>query len=367
MKKILIDLTQLPIKATGVKYYAKNLVFGLDNQNEYILLIQNDEDFFDKIDKINIKKIKLKYSIFRIFIFRIILEQFYLPYLAFKYRLNAIHSLHYSFPIFAPCKKIVTCHDMTFFKYPDYHEKRKVIYFKFFIILLSRFVDKVIFISKSTMTDFVYIFPKFDQSKASVIYINIKKDRKIKLQKKNNFQNFKLKNKKYILYVGTIEPRKNILNLVKAFKYFRNNRNLYLVIAGKIGWLSENIKKILERKNNRIIYLNYVSENLKNHLLKNATALIYPSFYEGFGIPLIEAMYFELPTIASNSSSMKEIINNSSFKINPKNHFDIIKKLNLILENKKIYSNIKQKMILRSKYFEKMNANDLYSDLYKKI
>ena len=220
MKKILIDLTQLPKQSTGVKYYALNLILGLDDQNEYILLIQNDEESFDKINKKNIKKLKLKYSIFRIFIFRIILEQIYLPYIAIKYRLDAIHSLHYSFPIFSPCKKIVTCMDMTHFKFPEYHEKKKIIYFKFFINLLSKYADKVIFISKSTMFDFVQTFPKFDQSKAKIIYINVKKDIKTKLQNYDyNFLNFKIKKKKYLLYVGTVEPRKNISNLIRAFKY----------------------------------------------------------------------------------------------------------------------------------------------------
>jgi glycosyltransferase involved in cell wall biosynthesis len=368
MKKILIDLTQLPKQGTGVKYYALNLILGLDDQNEYILLIQKNEECFDKINKKNIKKLKLKYYIFRIFIFRIILEQIYLPYLAIKYRLDAIHSLHYSFPIFSPCKKIVTCMDMSHFKCPEYHEKKKVIYVKFFTNLLSKYADKVIFISKSSMFDFVQTFPKFDQSKAKLIYINVKKDIKTKLQNyDDNFLNFKIKKKKYLLYVGTVEPRKNISNLIRAFKYFRNNKDLYLVIAGKIGWFSENIKKILERKNKRIIYLNYISEDFKNYLFKNALAFIYPSFYEGFGIPLIEAFYYDLPTIASNNSSMKEVVNNSSFKINSQNHYDIIMKLKLILENEKIYLDIQQKIRIRSKYFNRMNSNESYSEIYRNI
>ena len=174
MANILIDLTQIPSIKTGVAIYAKGYITKLkDTQNKYFLLIQNDEKDYDNLENQNIFIIRLKYKIFRNFFFRTLMEQIYIPYLSIKMKIDVVHSMHYSFPFFLFCKRVISVHDMTFFLFPEYHVKIKVIYFRFFIKLIPYFADKIVFVSKSTQSDFLQQFPKTDRSKIEQIYVGI--------------------------------------------------------------------------------------------------------------------------------------------------------------------------------------------------
>ena len=212
---VLIDFTQIPLQKVGVGVYALNLVkeiAKLNYENKYYIVIQDDEHSLDDIENRNFQFLSIQSKIFRKLIFRFFLEQFIIPYIAVKNKIDIIHSLHYSFPLFAPgVKRVVTIHDMTFFKFPQYHELIKRYYFRFFTCLAAKFADRVITISESTKKDFLAITGA-KKDKTDLIYLGKENWSHCTFTtEKTEF----VKNKygikgQYLFFIGTIEPRKNL-------------------------------------------------------------------------------------------------------------------------------------------------------------
>ncbi len=123
----------------------------------------------------------------------------------------------------------------------------------------------------------------------------------------------------YFLYVGTLQPRKNLSRLVEA--YAQSGVSHHLVLAGRVGWLAEELLATIDRKpaevRGRIHLPGYVSEEEKTRLLRGATALLYPSLYEGFGFPVLEAQAVGTPVLCANSSSLPEVAGDSALLVNP--------------------------------------------------
>lgn len=132
---------------------------------------------------------------------------------------------------------------------------------------------------------------------------------------------------KYILFVGTIEPRKNISRLVTAFGILKEKYNIphQLVLAGGKGWQDEGIYEKLEqcKHRNEIILTGFVSNEEKNSLYKNAEAFVFPSLYEGFGIPPLEAMCWDCPVVVANAASLPEVVGDGAELVNPFDEEDI--------------------------------------------
>lgn len=167
------------------------------------------------------------------------------------------------------------------------------------------------------------------------------------------FKNYKI-NFEYILYIGSFSPRKNILGLIEAFsKICIKNPTIKLLIVGLKGksyeiYLNRSLKLNLE---NKIIFTDFIETNHLPYFYNGATCFIYPSFYEGFGLPPLEAMACGIPVIASNLTSIPEILKNAPIYINPHNIDDIYEKINLILNDKLLHKTFVQKSIEHSKLF----------------
>jgi glycosyltransferase involved in cell wall biosynthesis len=356
--KVLVDLTQIPRKKAGVGIYALNLVMQLPNVDKnsiFIIVIQNDDDELSKIEYPNLIIIKVNKKIFRKFIFRCVFEQLIIPLIAIYHKVDIIHSIHYSFPLIPlKVKKVVTIHDLTFFYFPEYHQKVKIIYFRLFVYMASKYADMVIAVSRSTIKDLKKI-TKVNMDNVELIYLGgfIKKD---------NYSQFEIEKvkrkygitKPYFLFIGMIEPRKNLVGLIKEFeKFHTKNRDYQLVIVGKIGWKSEEVFHVLKSSiiKNQIIFTGYVSDDEKNCLLTGSYLFIYPSKYEGFGLPIIEAMSLSVPTICSNISSMPEISGNAALLVNPNKKDDIFAAIYTLAENKKEYNKYKKRSPLQARKF----------------
>ncbi len=371
MANILIDLTQIPSVKTGVAIYAKGYLSKLkDTENQYYLLIQKDETDYDVYQNSNISLIRLKSKLFRNIFLRTLIEQLYIPYLSIKLKINIVHSMHYSFPFLLFCKRLISVHDMTFFLYPEYHLKVKVLYFRFFIRLIPYFAHKIVFVSKSTQNDFLRYFPNTKKSKIIQIYVGIDNDVNIRDKDVNDvLSKNSLEHKKYILFIGTIEPRKNLAGLLSAFsKYCMHNDNINLAIIGMIGWKYDNHFKDLDSSVlKRIKMLGYVSEVEKSIILSNSLIFIYPSFYEGFGIPILEAMINRVPVITSNISSMPEVIGDTGILIEPTKEESITDAMIKLTNNSELRKDLISRAEKRSKLFSGENACKQYIDLYNRI
>ncbi|RPJ80298.1 MAG: glycosyltransferase family 1 protein, partial [Deltaproteobacteria bacterium] len=325
--KILIDFSQIPIKKTGVGTYAVNLIQKISEADKnrgdlFFILLQDDEHVFDHFPDNRFTFIPVKSKIFRRLLLRFFLEQLFIPWLIRQHRIDCVHSLHYSFPLFTfAAKKIVTIHDMTFFLFPEYHLAIKKYYFRFWIQLAAVFAHRIITDSRSTRADF-YAFTGKRRHNVTVVPLasslpeipNSHQDDFRRIQKKYNLHN------DYFLFIGTIEPRKNIIRLIHAFEKLSLEVPVYtLVIIGQKGWDYEKVEDLARKSGakDRIVFTGFVEEVEKLLLLKYAKLFLYPSIYEGFGLPVLEALNFGIPTVTSNVSSMPEIAGDAALKVNP--------------------------------------------------
>lgn len=370
--RILIDFTQIPVQKSGVGVYALNLIsmiHKLDNSNFYFILAQDDDSSIDCIKNMNYRILKVKSRIFRKFFFRAILEQVYIPYLVFKYKIELLHSLHYSFPLFAKTKKVVTIHDMTFFKFPKSHVPLKNYYFKLFIYLATFATDKIITVSRSTRNDFLERF-KINESKISVVYHGKTADFHTGIEKRL-IETVKFKygvKKEYFLFIGTIEPRKNLKNLIIAFdKFYKKNKSYLLVISGKKGWYYSEIFDLINKLGLKEIinFTGYIEEKEKPYLISGARIFIYPSIYEGFGIPVIEAMSCGIPTITSNISSLPEVAGEAAFFADPSDPEDICKCMEKLTEDTETYNALVKKSLKQAAKFSWENTATKTINIYK--
>lgn len=356
--KILIDFFRIPLQKTGVGTYAFNLVsklYEIDKKNEYIIIVQDDDACLDFIQNNHFKIIKVKSKFFRSPFLMIVLEQIYIPYLTLKYKIDIIHSLHHSFPIFAKAKKIVIVHDVTFFKCPEHHMFNRLIFYVFFDFLASIFADKIITDSMSSFNDFLHLF-RYARNKACVIYL-AKSDLFNPNLERTKIEEIKEKyaiNKEYLLFLGTLEPRKNIKTLILAFyKLLQEDERYNLVIAGRKGWYYNQILQLPQKLGltKKIIFTDFVDEKDKPYLIAGCKIFIYPSIYEGFGIPVLEALACGIPTITSNVSSMPEVGGDAAILIDPLNVDQLYLSIKKLLSDDILYARLKHQSIEQAKKF----------------
>ncbi|HYD60633.1 MAG TPA: glycosyltransferase family 1 protein [Noviherbaspirillum sp.] len=377
MKSILIDLTQIPLERTGVGIYAVNYVRRLQAQagqmHLHFLVLDDDAELLREIRAIpNASAIVLKAKLFRRFLFRVLLEQVLMPLLALIKGIDATHSLHYSFPLlsFGRFKRIVTVCDMSFFLFPELHVPAKRVFFQFFIRRLPT-VDGLLFISESTMHDFMRYFPRCSAERcviplgADLARLEAPAEQRVVDELRHRFDL-----DRFVLYVGTIEPRKNILGLVKAFERCADaHPGLKLVIAGKLGWDYENLLQYVNASSvrNRIVLTGYVNETEKHALLKSALLFTYVSFYEGFGLPVLEGMAAGVATITSNISSMPEVAGDGALQVDPNDIDQIVRAMQALLSDQGARERLVERGHAQSRAFTWENMTAISLDFYGRL
>lgn len=369
--RILIDFTSIPLQKVGVGVYAKETfknITDFDSRNRYYVIIQdNDIEFRQIFTNINCKVILVNASIFRKLFFRFILEQIYIPILCLIYNIDIVHCLHYSFPLltFNKVKKVVTIHDLTFFIYPRLHTFVKRHYFRIFIKLSCKYADQLICVSNSTKND-LGKYVKNICAKIDVVPLAADVpqmiDNKFIIEKLNLKQH-------YILFIGTLEPRKNIVRLLEAYNRIKYKEQFKLVIIGKKGWYYDEIfNKVKELQlDNNVVFTGFINTQEKYLLLSKAYIFIYPSLYEGFGLPVLEALKLGIPTITSNISSMPEVAGQSSILINPYNVEEMTTAIDFLIENKEFYKELSKESLEQAKKFTWEITSNMTISIYNKL
>lgn len=370
---IAIDLTPIPSQKTGVGTYAVNLIRALgefDNKNQYWIFVKSfhSQDFDPKRENFHIVACS---NILQNGSLRVLWEQFILPIHLFRKKIKVLHSIHYTIPLFAPCRRVVTFHDMTFFLFPEKHIFIKRIFFRLIIPFSARKADRLIAISKNTKKDIVKILG-IATDKIDVVYLTVdnifrpieNSSAVFQIKKKYRIQN------NFILYVGTLEPRKNIVSLIKAYhKLVSQNRIKHqLVLAGKKGWGYQEIFKIVQDFNlsEKIIFTGYIPEEELVFLYNAADLFVYPSLYEGFGIPPLEALACGTPTIASNISSLPEVVDDAAILVNPYNVEGLSQAIYKLLIDEKLRHILKGKGLKKAKEFSEERLAKETIRAYKK-
>jgi glycosyltransferase involved in cell wall biosynthesis len=372
---ILIDFTHIPLRKTGTGVYAYNVINNIlqvDKINNYFLLLQDDESCFNGLKSERLHIIRVKSKIFRKIYLRIILEQLLIPFIIIKHKIDVVHSLHYSFPLLAcGAKRVVTVHDMTFYLFPEMHVPLKRLYFRQFIRLSSRMASKIITISRCTADDYLRRF-KIDGAK--LVPILLGKDERF-----NGFLDpgkvYEIKERygicgDYLLFIGTIEPRKNITTLIRAFRRILDDGySLSLVIGGKRGWYFKEVFELVRELHleNNIIFTGFIDECDKPYVIAGATLFVYPSLYEGFGIPVLEALSCGVPTITSNVSSMPEVAGDAAILIDPSSIEELYHSIRKLLDDRGFYEELKRRSLLQSEKFSWEKTAELTIEVYNSL
>ncbi len=237
---------------------------------------------------------------------------------------------HY-IPFLCPFRTVVTIHDLSYLYYPEEFLKKDLYQLKNWTEYALRRSSHIITVSETTKKDVLKEY-KIPEKKISVIHNGY--------EAPASTESIEIPPElKYFLYVGTIQPRKNISLLISAFVEFHKvNPQYKLLLVGKKGWLYESIFNQVEalHMEDSVLFLGYVSDAQKGSLYKHAVASIFPSLYEGFGIPLLEAMSHDCPVIASSLSSLPEIGGDACLYFDPKNSNELVKKMDSIVTDNEL-------------------------------
>jgi glycosyltransferase involved in cell wall biosynthesis len=311
--RIGIDATALPPKPVGAGIYTINLVRSL-----HALKLEDDLIVFATPrgrDLINLSEREG----FRWVVVpelnpgrRLLWEQVVFPSLARRNELDLLHSLHYTKPIFLSCASVVTFHDMTFLLYPQLHTRVKRIIFPLFIRISARQAAALIAVSESTRQDSIRLL-NLPAHKIHSIPLGAGKEfRRITdaLLLEEVRRKYKLPSE-FILYTGLVEPRKNLTMLIRAYANLVNRGiREALVIVGRFGWMSDEIFAQVERAGlgNKVVFTGYIEQEDLPPIYNLASIFVYPTLYEGFGLPVLEAMACGTAVITSAVSSLPEIV-----------------------------------------------------------
>jgi glycosyltransferase involved in cell wall biosynthesis len=276
---------------------------------------------------------------------RLIWEQLFFPKLVRESGVDLLHSLHYTRPIRLLCKSVVTFHDMTFFLYPELHTWARRQYFPQMMKASASRANELIAVSDSTRTDLIKVL-RIDPDKVFTTHLGVNpgykpiddEREKIRVSEKYALPD------KFILYVGLIEPRKNLPVLIEAFKQLiEYGFNYKLILVGRYGWMYRDVLDQVKELNleNMVRFLGYVPQEELPLIYNLATLFTYPTIYEGFGLPVLEAMACGVPVITSNVSSLPEIVNEAGILIPVNDTEALLDAMVRLIEN----ANLRQELI----------------------
>ncbi|MFS0821580.1 glycosyltransferase family 4 protein [Bacillus sp. 1P02SD] len=368
--KIMIDGTSLARQITGIENYTKNLIVNLielnkNTSNELTVLFRREIPDYLK-QKTGYKPLVCPFES------QLLCEQIWIPYVKSKYKPDIIH-----FPAFPPGllvknNVIFTIHDATMWKYKETISLKNKLYMKPLSTKGIKVSSKLITISESSKENLLDVFPGIE-NKLFNCGNSISDDYRVITDSsilKSVKEKYKLPNR-FFLTVGSLEPRKNLLFLINTYLKFKKEHasDFKLVITGRSAWGSEEIKKIISdnKAEEDIILTGYVSDNDLIILYNIATYFVFPSIYEGFGLPVLEAMASGTPVISSNSSSLPEVAGDAAIYFDPTNENELKEIFIKISNNEEIHEEYRKKGLERRKLFSWMKvAENIYS-IYLKM
>lgn len=287
-----------------------------------------------------------------------------------RYNLDIYHGLSNELPrdiLSAKTKSVVSIHDTIFMRYPQWYKWHDRITYKQKTAFACKNADTIIAVSEQTKNDLIHFF-EIKEEKIRVIYqpCNAAFSQKLnEEQQKEVRKKYQLPDQ-FILMVGNIEPRKNILNVIKAVQDHRIT--IPLVIVGKENKYAGELKKYIRENNIKNVYFCHNVSSLDLPAVYSlATIFVYPSFFEGFGIPIIEALSCEVPVITSNTSCLHEAAADAALYVNPDNVVEISETIYTVLSDQYLRDSLVQKGKEQIKLFNAETIVKEIINLYKAL
>ncbi len=323
--RVLLDFTQVPLQRTGVGVYADHLLQELAALMRppdcLYVAIQDDDPLHrnDRLARLHVHFLPVNARIFRRRAALLLFEQTILPLLALRHHADVLHSLHYTHPLVAPCARAVTIHDLTFTLFPELHTRARRLLFPFFTRRAMRAAECPLFVSRSTEADAERLFGP-SRFPGHVTRLGVATSAPATPQQTQAALRQLGVRVPFVLFLGTLEPRKNLRRVLSAFEWFAERHPPFtLLIAGKLGWNYREFLAALEGSpvRARVQTLGFVTEGQKAALLAGCAMLVYPSLYEGFGLPVLEGLAAGAPVVTSDVSSMPEVAGEAALLVDP--------------------------------------------------
>lgn len=361
--RIGIDISRTVGQMVGVGRYAQELVLALadiDKENEYLLYPQFWQCFqppgtsFDWIPR---------QANFRIYSSwmprRMVFEWMHKTQWPQDYLLGSpdlVHSVAFTSPPLKKGKLVVTIPDMTFETHPQFHFDENIKFCREQSRLAARRADLIIAVSEQTKHDIIHILGipaeriRVTYLAASSVYKPFKDQNEVR-----EVLNKHGVNTPYILFVGAIEPRKNIAGLIRAYDSLDAGlkETFKLFIIGASGWHNVEVYNLVSELGlqEKVKFLGFVPDEDLVFFYNGASVFVYPSFYEGFGIPVVEAMACGAPVITSNTSSLPEVVGEAGIMIDPGDIQGIADAMSKVLTDSSLQEELQKKSLERAKQF----------------
>jgi len=353
--RIGIDMSSLSDDKTGVGYYAVNLVKAIgkaDSSNMYFLYIR--EKYFQCFSDLGsnfTRKIipdSRRYNLPK--------TQISLAYSIWKDKLDLFYSPAFFIPFICLCRSVITIHDLTHVVFPEKQMKKHLFVFNSLLPYSIKRSSRIVADSMNTKKDIIRVF-KVPEEKIRVVYAAagdsfrpIKDEKAIaRIKQKYGISS------DYILFVGTIEPRKNIISLIQAYSLLKKNKpvDYKLVIVGKKGWMYSEVFNTVKELNlsEEIIFTYYTPEEDMVGLYNGAKVFVYPSLYEGFGLPPLEAMACGVPVITSNVSSLPEVVGDAAIMVNPADINQLAESISRVINDEELRRKMIERGLERARMF----------------
>lgn len=346
-------------KLTGTEYYSVEIIKALsriDQKDNFILYAQRDPS--SRLGQLG-DNFKTKVMPFPRF-----WSQIRLSVEMLFSKPDCLFVPSHTVPLIHPKNTVVTLHDLGFKHFPDLYSSKEMVYHNWGMNHSAAAASQIITPSEYTKQDLVKTYG-LDPSKIHVVWHGFDK---------NRFKpNHHLKKKPYILFIGRLEEKKNIVGMIKAYELIRREQAVkhQLVLAGSPGYGYEKflaeIKKLPPKIQKDVILTGYISEEEYVRRLQEADIFLFTTFFEGFGMPIVEAFACETPVITSNVTSMPEIAGNAALLVNPKRPLEIAAALSRLIRSEKLKKELIFKGRLRARLFSWDRAGQETLAVLKKV
>lgn len=369
--KIGIDARFFGSIGKGLGRYTQKLIENLekiDNENQYVVFLRKENfDEYQPKNK-NFRKVLADYQWYNLS------EQIKMPLILNKFNFDLVHFPHFNVPFLYRKKFVVTIHDLILLKFPTVRGttlnpifyRIKFWCYKFIIWSAIKKAKKVITVSNFTKKELLKYYKKDLREEKIIVTYEAgsdleKKDKNKKVSDVEILKKYGII-KPYLLYVGNAYPHKNLERTIFSFSDINQEQKYQLVLVGKIDYFYNRLQKIVEKKNIKdIVFLGQITDNVLDVIYRQSKAYVFASLYEGFGIPPLEAMSWNVPVISSGHPCMKEILGDSAYFFNGQEKREISQAMEKITMDEVLINNLIKKGLNQiGKYsWEKMATETL--------
>jgi glycosyltransferase involved in cell wall biosynthesis len=298
---------------------------------------------------------------------RILWEQLVQPWVLHQINADLVHGPHHVTPLLAPCPTVITIHDLSFIRLPHLFRPANRLYLTVMTRLSARRARRLIAVSAHSAAESAELLG-VPMERIDVIYHGV--DPIFRPLPEDEIEAFRQKQglpNQFVLSVGTLEPRKNHTRLVEAFARIYDGKSKLVLVGGK-GWLYDNVYAKVEALglNEAVVFRGYVANEDLPLWYNAATLFAYPSLYEGFGMPVLEAQACGAPVITSNLPPLPEAAGDAALLVDPRDVEELATNLNRLLTNEPLRSELEERGLARTRQFTWMRTAQETAHSYRR-